>query len=67
MRIIFDRGQDHGILELDGIVKIYARSHVVTVDGKEKPFFLMAGMTDLTNIGKGVEDAPWGKVKALYR
>ena len=65
--LVFDRGQAHGALELDGIVKIHARNHVVTVDGKEESYFLMAGMVDLTNLGKGVDGTPWGKVKALYR
>lgn len=67
VELIFDRGQDYAALKLSGMVKIHARSHEVMVNSKKFTYYLMAGMTDLTYSGKGVEDIPWGTVKATYR
>ncbi len=67
VELIFDRGPEFGALKLSGVVKIHARSHEVMVNSKKFTYFLMAGMTDLTYFGKGVEDIPWGTVKAIYR
>ncbi len=67
VELIFDRGQDFSALKLSGVVKIHVRSHEVMVGSKTFTYFLMVGMTDLTYLGKGVEDTPWGTVKATYR
>jgi len=67
VEILFDRGQEYSTLILDGVVKIYVRTHEEIVDGKETTHCLMAGMVDFTGTGKPVEPIPWGSVKALYR
>ncbi len=67
VELLFDRGQNFSTLKFGGTVKFYARSHEIMVGDTEKTVFLMAGMVDLTYLAKGVEDTPWGVVKALYR
>jgi len=67
VELLFDRGPENSVLKLSGVVKINARSHEIMVGSKTFTYFLMAGMTDLTYSGKGVEDTPWGTVKATYR
>ena len=67
VELLFDRGPENSVLKLSGVVKIHARSHEVMVNSKKFTYYLMAGMTDLTYLGKGVEDTPWGTVKATYR
>jgi hypothetical protein len=67
VELLCDRGPKFAALKLSGVVKIHARSHEVMVGSKTFTYFLMAGMTDLTFFGKGVEDTPWGTIKATYR
>ena len=67
VEILFDRGQEYSTLILDGMVKIYVRTHEEVVGGKETTHCLMAGMMDFTGIGKPVDPIPWGSVKSLYR
>jgi len=67
VEIVFDRGQEHSMFFLDGVVKIYVRTHEELVDGEESTYCLMAGMVDLTGTVKPVDPIPWGSVKALYR
>jgi len=63
----FDRGQSYSTLKVEGTVKIYARAHETMVAGTAYSYFLMAGMTDLTQFMKSAESICWGGVKALYR
>jgi len=65
--LLFDRGQQFSTLKVEGMVKIYARTHEAEVDGTTIAYYLMAGMVDLTGYRKGVESEAWGSVKALYR
>jgi hypothetical protein len=67
MMILFDRGQSFSTMKVEGVVKIYARAHEAKVDGAAHSYFLMAGMTDLTQFTKSTETFSWGSVKALYR
>jgi len=67
LNLLFDRGQQFSTLKVDGMVKIYARTHEAEVDGTTIAYYLMAGMVDLTGFGKGTESTAWGNVKALYR
>lgn len=61
-----DRSQSYSS-RTDGLVKIYARSHEVTVNGKVETYFLLAGMVDLTGLYKGSESTTWGIIKGMYR
>ena len=65
--LLWDRGQSFSTMRVNGTVKIYARAYEIEVDGKSKTYYLMAGMVDLTNLGKSTEEASWGSVKALFR
>ena len=65
--LLFDRGQNFSTLKVNGTVKIYTRAHEIEVGGTSKTYYLMAGMVDLTNLGKSVEGASWGDVKAIFR
>jgi len=67
VQILFDRGQSYPSMRVEGVVKIYARAHEVTVGGTQCTYYLMAGMRDLTGYVKGSEVTPWGSVKAIYR
>jgi len=63
----FNRGQEYSTLKVEGTVKIYARAHETMIAGTAHSYFLMAGMTDLTQFMKSTESHCWGSVKALYR
>ncbi|MEN8007374.1 MAG: hypothetical protein ABFS42_10190 [Candidatus Krumholzibacteriota bacterium] len=65
--LLWDRGQDFSTLRVNGTVKIYAKAHEVVVGGTNQTYYLMAGMVDLTNLGKSTEENSWGKVKAIFR
>jgi len=67
VQILFDRGQEYWTSKVEGLVKIYARSHEVMVGDTKTTYYLMVGMKDLTGVGKGSENSVWGSVKALYR
>jgi hypothetical protein len=67
VQILFDRGPEYWTSKVEGLVKIYAKSHEVMVGDTKTTYYLMAGMKDLTGMKKGSENSVWGSVKALYR
>lgn len=56
-------------LRTDGLLKIYVAGRDTVIGGETKSFYQMIGQVDLTSAtvaGKGVEETPWGTLKALF-
>ena len=64
---LFDCGQEFSTHEVTGVAKFYVRRYSRLVEGKETPYYKLAGVVDLTQSDKGVERTPWGLIKAYYR
>jgi hypothetical protein len=65
--LIIDCGQEFTTYKAAGNLKIYVREYIRMVGGKEVKYYKLAGMVDLTESGKGVENTPWGLIKVFYR
>lgn len=64
---LFDCGQQFSTYKATGMIKVYVRAYTRMNNGKEITYYKLAGMVDLTQSGKGVEDTSLGLIKALYR
>ena len=65
--VMFDRGQSFSTLKVQGTIKFYVTSRDSLHEGRIKKYYEMIGQVDLTNLGKAVEGASWGSVKAMWR
>ncbi len=64
---IFDRPGD-STLPAQGQIRFFVSRRDSLVNGVTRTYYTMIGQQDLTNTGqKGVEEAAWGSIKALYR
>lgn len=66
---LFDRGQTHSTLRVQGAIKFYVTQRDSVVRGVTKPYYQMSGQQDQTldQFGKGIESVAWGTVKAIFR
>lgn len=65
--LLFDCGVEFSTYKTTGAARIYIRNHIRMVNGKAVPYYLLAGMIDLTRSDKSVEHTPWGLIKGFYR
>ena len=67
IELLIDCGPAFTTYRAEGRLKIYVRRYIRMSGGKEVEYYLLAGMVDMTDSGKGVENTPWGLIKVFYR
>jgi hypothetical protein len=67
VELLVDCGAAFTTYRAQGRLKIYVRKYIRMSGGKEVEYYLLAGMVDMTDSGKGVENTPWGLIKVFYR
>jgi hypothetical protein len=67
VELLVDCGAAFTTYRAEGRLKIYVRKYTRMSGGKEVEYYLLAGMVDMTESGKGVENTPWGLIKVFYR